>query len=72
MVRVSVQDGRLTTDRTAGGRGAWLCPTTTCLETAIKRRALPRALKTEVPSDALDELRTAFVEGYVFSPDARS
>ncbi|MBX7071184.1 MAG: YlxR family protein [Microthrixaceae bacterium] len=72
MVRVSMHDGRLSTDRTAGGRGAWLCPETTCVETAVKRKALPRALRCEVGSEAIEALRAAIVTGSAFSQGARS
>jgi predicted RNA-binding protein YlxR (DUF448 family) len=67
-----MRDGRLDTDPSAGGRGAWVCPNTECFQLAIKRRAFPRALKTEVPSEALEALRAAFVTGAAFPRDARS
>jgi len=72
MVRLSVQDGRWSTERSAGGRGAWICPTTACLEQALKRRAVGRALRTDVPPQLLTELREAVTEGSAFSPGARS
>ncbi|QIK73977.1 YlxR family protein [Propioniciclava coleopterorum] len=43
MVRVVAQAGRVVVGRTLPGRGAWLHPG--CLEAALKRRALPRALR---------------------------
>jgi len=40
------------------GRGAWLCAATPeCVELAIKRRALARALRTDVTADAAAWLR---------------
>ncbi|GMU79954.1 MAG: hypothetical protein AMXMBFR46_27430 [Acidimicrobiia bacterium] len=42
------------------GRGAWLCGspnTAVCLEAAKRRRALDRALRGPVPTDAIEELR---------------
>lgn len=43
-------DGELIVDwrRNLGGRGANLCPTRACVETAIKRRTLDRVLKRTV------------------------
>jgi predicted RNA-binding protein YlxR (DUF448 family) len=40
-------------ERRAPGRGAHLHPTTDCLELALRRRAFPRALKTQVPGGRL-------------------
>lgn len=44
------------------GRGAWLCPDETCMEAALRRRALGRALRAELSDSAIDEFRSAFVE----------
>ncbi len=35
-----------------GGRGAWLHPSAVCLEAALRRRALPRALRSSASIDA--------------------
>ncbi len=44
--------------RAEPGRGAWLCRgSLTCLERAIARRALARALRGEVPDETFGELR---------------
>jgi predicted RNA-binding protein YlxR (DUF448 family) len=43
----------------AAGRGAYVCRTTECIDKAITKGALSRALKTSVPP----ELRTALGEG---------
>lgn len=72
MVRLSMQQGRLVTDRSAGGRGAWLCPATDCVDLAVKRRAVARALRTEVGPEALSTLRDEVVTGAVFPIDGRS
>lgn len=40
------------------GRGAWVHPTTACLDLAVRRRAVPRALRVTVPLD-LTEVRQA-------------
>lgn len=43
MVRVVAHAGRVVVGRALPGRGAWLHPG--CLEAALRRRALPRALR---------------------------
>lgn len=43
--------------RRASGRGAYLCPLPDCLEQALRRRALPRALRTELPRLDVARLR---------------
>jgi predicted RNA-binding protein YlxR (DUF448 family) len=40
----------------AAGRGAYLCRTAECLDKAIKKGALARALKTPLPTDLRDAL----------------
>jgi len=40
------------------GRGAWLCPEPACLDQAIRRHALDRALRARVSID--DDLRRRF------------
>ena len=44
------------------GRGAYLCRSTTCLERAVKTRALQRALECEIPPETLALLRTQIEE----------
>lgn len=44
------------------GRGAYLCPSTECLEKAVKSRALARALDCAIPDEIYDRLR-AEMEG---------
>jgi uncharacterized protein len=39
-----------------GGRGAWLCPTESCVVLLLKRRPLARALKVELPADVYGRL----------------
>jgi len=46
------------TGRTAG-RGAYLCRTAECIDIAIRKGALSRALRTPLPTD----LRTALEDG---------
>ena len=45
--------------RTVAGRGAWLC-SIDCFDTAVRRRAFPRAWRCDVPGSTLDALRIAF------------
>ncbi|WP_242346153.1 YlxR family protein [Anaeromyxobacter terrae] len=46
LVRLTTDGERVIFDRQrSGGRGAWLHPSAGCLEKALRRRALPRALR---------------------------
>jgi predicted RNA-binding protein YlxR (DUF448 family) len=58
MLRVAVlPDGNVVVDRTAPGRGAWLCdPPNACFESARKRRGFEKAFRRPVGVVALDEL----------------
>ncbi|MCB1284271.1 MAG: YlxR family protein [Microthrixaceae bacterium] len=67
LVRVAIVDGRILIGRTAGGRGAWLCPNPQCIDSAAKRRALTRALRTQVPPEAYETLRRAVDDEPAFS-----
>ncbi len=51
LVRVLVVEGLLVPDPGArlAGRGAWLHPDPACLDLAVRRRALPRALRVPGP-----------------------
>lgn len=40
----------------ASGRGAYVCPDAECLKRAVKSKALPRALDTEIPPEVYEEL----------------
>nr|WP_156163519.1 YlxR family protein [Demequina subtropica] len=56
LVRVVSVDGHAVVDehRSMPGRGAWLHPDPACLAQALKRRALPRALRVpELDADGL-------------------
>ena len=57
-------DGLLRVDRSATGRGAWLCrgavpglPVTTCLDQAVRSRAFSRAFRVPVEAAAVALLR---------------
>jgi predicted RNA-binding protein YlxR (DUF448 family) len=47
------------------GRGAWLCRAhpAACLDQAQRRRAVERALRTEVRNDDIERLRARLVAG---------
>ena len=55
---VRTADGDVFVDATgrAAGRGAYVCRTAECLDKAIKKGALARALKTPLPADVRDAL----------------
>lgn len=60
MVRVVRQpDGTVELDKGGKmpGRGAYVCPDASCLEQAVKRKALDRALRVPVDEDVLNRLR---------------
>jgi predicted RNA-binding protein YlxR (DUF448 family) len=59
IVRTPTGDVMLDGSGRAAGRGAYVCRTADCLDKAIRKGALSRALKTPLP----DELRTALGEG---------
>ena len=63
LVRVARRpDGSIGVGRSEPGRGAWLCAgSAACFETAVRRRAFARALRGEVASDVLDQLRGKLV-----------
>ena len=46
----------------APGRGAYLCKSASCLEKAIKSRALARALDCQIPDEVYDTLRQQLME----------
>ncbi|WP_078900830.1 YlxR family protein [Streptomyces sp. SBT349] len=53
LLRVVVDGDRCVPDHrgTLPGRGAYVHPTPTCLELAVRRRAFPRALRVQGPLD---------------------
>lgn len=60
MIRIiRSQDGKVLVDETRkrNGRGAYLCFSVSCLETAIKRHSLERTLKCSVGQDVYTLLR---------------
>ncbi|MEO7124247.1 MAG: YlxR family protein [Lacisediminihabitans sp.] len=51
LLRVVALDGEVIADHSATllGRGAWVHPTLTCIETSIARKAFSRALRVDGP-----------------------
>lgn len=49
LLRVVAREGRAVPDPSASlpGRGAWVHPTSACVEAAVKRKAFGRALRTD-------------------------
>ncbi|HHX40822.1 MAG TPA: YlxR family protein [Armatimonadetes bacterium] len=52
---VRTPEGRIVPDRTGKlpGRGAYLCPKRACVEQAIRRKRLARALRNAVPEEVM-------------------
>ena len=57
-------EGAVSIDRPGrkSGRGAYLCEDMTCLEKAIKTRALERSLETDISPEVYENLRKQLVE----------
>jgi len=58
-VRNAAGDVSIDPSGRAAGRGAYVCRTAECIDIAIKKGALTRALRTPLPAD----LRAALVAG---------
>lgn len=56
---VRTKEGDISIDRTGkkNGRGAYICPSTECLEKAIKNKGLERSFKVNIPSEVYDSLK---------------
>jgi predicted RNA-binding protein YlxR (DUF448 family) len=56
---VRTPEGEITIDPTGkkSGRGAYLCPNIPCLEQALKRKSLQRALEHDLPADVVESLK---------------
>ncbi len=61
---VRAPDGTVAIDTRGkmAGRGAYLCKEISCLEKAVKSRALQRALDCDIPEGALETLRRQLEE----------
>ena len=56
IVRTSADDVMVDPSGRASGRGAYVCRAGECLDKAINKGALARALKTPLPTDLRDAL----------------
>ena len=58
-------EGEVSVDLTGkkNGRGAYLCRQASCLQKAVKSRALGRALETEIPAETLAHLTEELSRG---------
>lgn len=61
---VRTPDQRVEVDRTGkkSGRGVYICPHRSCLETALKARRLQRSLEADLPPEVIRELEDRLVE----------
>jgi len=59
LLRIVGTDGRVTWDPagTAPGRGAYVCSTMECVERALRRGRLSRALRAEIDESRVTELK---------------
>jgi uncharacterized protein len=61
---VHTPEGKVCLDGVKGkmnGRGAYVCPQVSCLESLLKKKALNRAFKSPVEATDLETLKTEFV-----------
>ena len=56
IVRTEEQEFLLDATGRKNGRGAYICPSSECLEKAIKNRVLERSFKQAIPKEVYDEL----------------
>uniref|UniRef100_UPI00405692B6 RNase P modulator RnpM n=1 Tax=Agathobacter sp. TaxID=2021311 RepID=UPI00405692B6 len=56
---IKTPEGEVILDTTGrkNGRGAYICPKTECLDTAIKRKGLERSLKIAIPAEIYEVLK---------------
>ncbi|HEY3268296.1 MAG TPA: YlxR family protein [Armatimonadota bacterium] len=61
---VRAPDGTIDVDPSGKreGRGAYICPRAECLQAAVRRKALDRALKGPVAPDVVERLRAGLNE----------
>ncbi|MCL6588689.1 MAG: YlxR family protein [Firmicutes bacterium] len=62
---VRTSEGRVVIDATGKlpGRGAYVCPSVSCLNKAIKEKRLSRALRIEVPEEVIQEAKQIVSQG---------
>ena len=56
IVRTEEQDFLLDATGRKNGRGAYICPSSECLEKAIKNRGLERSFKQAIPKEVYETL----------------
>lgn len=56
IVRTEEQEFLLDATGRKNGRGAYICPSSECLEKAIKSKGLERSFKQAIPKEVYDEL----------------
>lgn len=58
---VKNKEGQVALDKTGrmNGRGAYICNQSSCLESALKKKALQRALETQLTDDVIAALKEA-------------
>lgn len=58
LIRIACYEGQMKLDPTgkAKGRGAYLCPSESCLKKAVKKRALERSLSVKIDEDEMETL----------------
>lgn len=67
MLRVlRTPDGEIILDFTGkkSGRGAYICPKTSCLKRARKSRRIDRALECDIPDEVYDAMERALSEQF--------
>ena len=64
LIRVACYDNDITVDLTgkAKGRGVYLCRSTKCMELAMKKRALQRNFKMEIPAEMSERIFQELME----------
>ena len=67
---IRLAEGGLALDR-GMGRSAYLCPTSTCLEEARRRKRLQRALRCQVSDSILATLGARLATTTAATPEAR-
>jgi predicted RNA-binding protein YlxR (DUF448 family) len=59
VVRTPAGEIRVDTTGKVSGRGAYVCPTTDCVDQAVKQGRLAHALEVAIPVSIADALRSA-------------
>ncbi len=54
------------------GRSAYLCPSKTCLEDALKRKRLQKSLRSQIPSSVINSLQKQLNHFHDSNTEAKS